>query len=109
MGFFSSLFGGGSTTVTQAATQNTTVENDINVENIIQTEQIAAVLEQFGLKANEITQQTKDLIAAIAQQNSLDIVSQLALADVLRRRSKQIGIVATIFIGWWLLMKRKKK
>jgi len=105
MGFFSGigkLFGGG-TKVNQTATQKTTVNTQVDVENDIDisTEEIARVLAEFGGK-------TTELVAQLKQMNAVELITQLNFQDLIRRRTKQIGIIAGAF-GFWLFFMRKKR
>lgn len=111
MGLFSKIFGGG-TKVTQTATQETTVNTQVDVTNDIQikTEEMAQILAEFGDKTAEFGKKTTELIQAISQQNAIELITQLNFADLIRRRTKQIGIIAGTLVLWWFLKgKRKKK
>ena len=103
MGFFSKIFGG-STKVSQTATQKTNVNTQVDVTNDIEikTEEIARVLAEFGAKTNS-------LVEKISQQNAIELITQLNFMDLLRRRSKQIGIIGGVGGFWWFFIRKKKK
>lgn len=108
MGLFSSIFGG-STKVTQTTQQVTNFNAAVDIANAvdIHTEEIAAVLAQFGDKVTEMTGNTTALLKSLAQENAIDLLSRLQFIELLRLRSKQIGMVAAAFAGWWFFFRKK--
>lgn len=115
MGLFSgivdAIFGGGSdpAPVTQTATQTTTVEANVDVKNdiLVDTQKIAEVLEAFGLKVNEMSAQTQELIKGLAQQNAIDIIAQLQFNELVKLRTKQAGMMAAGIFFIWLFTRKK--
>lgn len=109
MGFLSGLFGGG-TKVTQTAQQKTTVQNQVDVNNKIDvsTEAIAKVLADFGSKVNASAQDTKTLVAQIAQMNGAQLVAEYQFNDLLRKRTKQAGLLLSGGFAWWMYSKKKR-
>lgn len=116
MGFLSGLFGGGKTQVTQTTQQTTNVNADIDISNAIEisTEEIAAFLAAFGDQVTTMTAGTTEILKAMAQGNAIDLVSrvksvelQAQFIDLLRTRTKQIGVALVALGGWWFFFRKK--
>lgn len=113
MGFFSDLFGGGDVKVTQTAQQNTTVNTQVEVANHISTEEIAKVLEKFGIDVTKLTGETKALVQVLgqqlAEQSAIELISQLQFNDLIRKRTKQAAMIGIAIFAIWFFSKKGRK
>ena len=66
------------------------------------------MLAEFGVKANELTANTRDLVAQMAKMDKAELVAELQLNDLLRKRTKQAGLLVTGLFAWWFFTRKKK-
>lgn len=97
MGLFSGLFGG-STKVTQTATNTTEVDVELNTTNVIDLTAVGAALETFlGITAD---QQKVYAIASLLQAGAEEKRTS-SLQGAIKDGRYLIGILLVGLLGWW--------